>query len=248
MNEPLHTYGSHMDQSRHTYERVMSHIWMSHVTRMNESVTCACVCIENADRHTHRYVRHDSFICLTYSSICTPLYDMTPACLKVIWVIWISLHWECILNIAHVAFELYTSDMAHSFVWHDSSNCAILTHPWLIHVCHITHSRVTHGSFMFKLLNATRRIQLGMAIPYEWVRSHILMCHVAHVSESCRTYWWVMAHIWMSHGTPMKETCMAISYEWVMSHILMSHVTHMNGSCRTCGWVMSLMCSRHSHT
>jgi len=28
---------THMNESCHTYERVMSHIWMSHVTHMNES-------------------------------------------------------------------------------------------------------------------------------------------------------------------------------------------------------------------
>ena len=48
MNELCHTYEwvmshiwmshvSHMNESCHTYEWVMSHIWMSHVTHMNES-------------------------------------------------------------------------------------------------------------------------------------------------------------------------------------------------------------------
>jgi len=30
-------HGTHMNESRHTYEQVMSHIWMSHVAHMNES-------------------------------------------------------------------------------------------------------------------------------------------------------------------------------------------------------------------
>jgi len=48
MNESCHTYewvmahiwmshGTHMNESLHTHEWVMAHIWMSHVTHMNES-------------------------------------------------------------------------------------------------------------------------------------------------------------------------------------------------------------------
>jgi len=66
--------------------------------------------------------------------------------------------------------------------------------------------------------------------------SHISMCHVTHINESCQTYEWVMSHIWMSHVTHMNESCH--TYQWVMSHISMSHVTHLNESCHTYEWVM----------
>ena len=56
--------------------------------------------------------------------------------------------------------------------------------------------------------------------------SHIWMCHVTHMNESCHTYEWVMSHIWVSHVTHMNVSCH--TYEWVMSHIWMCHVTHMN--------------------
>jgi len=63
-----------MNESCHTYEWVMSHLWMSHVIQ----------CDLHLFMHdmTHSYVRHDSFI-------------------RVTWLI-------------------HTCDMTHSYVWHDS--------------------------------------------------------------------------------------------------------------------------------
>jgi len=64
--------------------------WFKHAGVMSY-VSNMC---DTTDRYTTLYVRRDSFICVTYSSICTPMYDMTPACLgQFICVIWISQDW-----------------------------------------------------------------------------------------------------------------------------------------------------------
>jgi len=71
MNESYHTYEwviAHMNESWHTYEhshgRVMSHIWMSHGTRMNASYmdeswhTHGWVILNNWMHMAHTWIRH----------------------------------------------------------------------------------------------------------------------------------------------------------------------------------------------
>ena len=77
---------------------------------------------------------------------------------------------------------------------------------------------------------------------YGWVLSHIWMCHVTLMDESCHTYQWVMSHIWMSHiwmshVKYMDESCH--TYKGVTSHVWMRHVAHMHTSCHTYEWVIS---------
>jgi len=54
------SHGAHMNESCHTYEWVMSHIWMSHVTHMNES------CHTYKWVMSHKCMIHVSFICHLY--------------------------------------------------------------------------------------------------------------------------------------------------------------------------------------
>ena len=69
---------------------------------------------------THSYMRHDSFIYVTW-----PIHtsDMSHSC---------------------VPWLIHTCDMTHSYVCHDSFMCV----PCLIHVCAMTHSYVWHDSFI----------------------------------------------------------------------------------------------------
>jgi len=107
------SWHAHMTETCHTYEWVMSHIWVSHIAsiyidnsmyvwphrfvtwliRMRSMTWRIHMC-----DMTHPYVWHDLFMCVT-------------------WLI-------------------YMSDMTHSFVWHDSFICVT----WLIHTCDMTHS------------------------------------------------------------------------------------------------------------
>jgi len=51
------SHATHMNESCHTYEWVMSHIWMSHVTPMNKSC------------HTHEWVMSHTWMSHTYECV-----------------------------------------------------------------------------------------------------------------------------------------------------------------------------------
>jgi len=65
---------------------------------------------------------------------------------------------------------------------------------------------------------------------YEWIMSHIWICHVTHMNESYHTYEQGLSHIW---------TNKCHTYEWVWPHIRMNHIAHMNKPWHTCKWVTS---------
>jgi len=116
-----HFRGFH--ESCHTYESVMSYIWMSHVTHTNES----CHRYESVVSHIwtrHPYVCHDSFICVTCTTHPYVCHDL---CICVPWLI-------------HVC------DMTHGYECRDVFVCV----PWLIHRFDMTH--VCHDKFFRKLL------------------------------------------------------------------------------------------------
>jgi len=92
-------------------------------------------------------------------------------------------------------------------------------------------------------------------MPHTW-RSHahtsesrIVVSHVTHMSESCRTRGGVISRVSVSDVTHMSGSCH--THEWVMLrtrmshvtrmslHIRMSHVTHANESCHAYKWDMS---------
>ena len=111
-------------ESCHTFEWVMSHVWMSHVKRVNESC------------HTYKWVM--SHIWMSHVT------HMNESCHTHEWVkshIWMS-H-SCLMNIC-VVWLVQMCDMTHSYVWHDSFICVT----WLIHTCDMTHSYVWHESLM----------------------------------------------------------------------------------------------------
>ena len=98
-----------------------------------------------------------------------------------------------------------------------------------IHMCAMTHSRVWHDSFIWKICYGAHMFE--SCHTYQHIMSHISN-HVTHMGKSCHTYGWVMSHIWVSHVTHkvnhvtrMDKSCH--TYGWVMSHMRVSHVTHM---------------------
>ena len=77
VNESCHTYEwvmshiwmshvTHMNESCHTYEWVMSHIWMSHVPCVNESCHTYEWVSPRGSHVLHSYVGHNSSICGTW--------------------------------------------------------------------------------------------------------------------------------------------------------------------------------------
>ena len=84
---------------------------------------------------THPYMRHDSFICVTWLiHMCavTHTCDTTHT------------HNQASLMFSSVTWLIHTRDMTHSYEWHDS----FIWVTWLIHMCDMTHSCEWHDSFI----------------------------------------------------------------------------------------------------
>jgi len=190
-NESWQSCGIHMHESRHTYEWVMTHVWMSHDTRMNAS--CELWCIAS----------HDSFTCMIWLIF---VYYMTHACI-----------WHDYDSFMCMTWLIHVCDMTHSCVRHVSFMCV----SWLIHVCDMTHSCIWHDSFMcmtslIHVYIMTRSfIQIGgkkkSALPHThepicshhgWV--HIVHCYILGLfrwktglfSWYMRLFWWYMRLFW----------------------------------------------------
>jgi len=159
-----HTYDERnvtvMDESCHIYERVMSHIRTSHITHTNESchtyewVTNGSDMWREKCNMTHPYVRHDSFVCVTWIiHMCdmTHTYVWHDSFVCVTWLIRM-----CDMTHPYTRHDLFvcvtclarTCDTIHSCVWCDSFVCGTwLNHIWtrLIHMWgDMTQSREGH--------------------------------------------------------------------------------------------------------
>ena len=91
----------------------MSHVWMSHVTHMNES----CRTSEGVMSHiTQSHSANDTYLS----------YD--------IWQVICHRLWHDLFIC--VTWLIHMCDMSRSYVWHDSFICVT----WLIHMSDMTHS------------------------------------------------------------------------------------------------------------
>jgi len=89
------SHGTNMHESWHKYEWVMSHMWVSNGTHMNESCHT---------RHTGTYGRHDSFI-------------------RVPWLIRMCAMTHSYVQHDSQDMQPHMGDMTHSYVCHDSFVC-----------------------------------------------------------------------------------------------------------------------------
>jgi len=217
---------THMHESCHTYETVMSHIWMVHVIHMNESChNCfALVCLGSRSR----------------------VHGDTHAC--VMWHIWSSpaTHMNGRMSRAtHVNESCHAQDLPTNtlllFVW--ALSCAYSLHDsfvfgtWLIHVCHTTQSCVWYDSFkcVTKLMSLART---GRAMySYAWHDSFMCVTRLFHVRDMTHSYVW-----------PDSCMCVIDSFMCVMwfFHIYVySYIWHASFRCVT--WLMHVCDMTHSH-
>jgi len=238
-----------MNESYHSYEWVMSHIWMSHHT----NVIVLCCTYEWA----MAYICTGALYVLSPHDNIRPGTHLNKSYIQMIYVTLIRMrlqHTTTLVLVLRHATRLYANESYH------------------IREYVTSHKFVSLGTQLrmeaLACLNESCHKYLYVRHTYEWVMSHTWMNPDTHMSESCHTCecvtshvwmswmshvtsikepWHIIAsfisHIWMSHVTHMNESCHA--YEWVMSRIWMSHVTHMNESCHTYEWVMSHMWIRH---
>jgi len=166
-----YTYGRFMahfvtctNNSCYTHKR---HLWMSHVTRINES--CEWVMshlhIDNIlfiESHTHTRTHAHTHTYRTLSLSHTHKYtryllSCDAACYT----------YECVVSMSYIIdTPAYRRQATHQVQIN-------MSHIWMRHVTHMNESCHT----------------------YEWGMSHIRMSHVTHMNEPCHTYEWVTAHM-----------------------------------------------------
>ena len=153
MNESCHTYEqvmshiwmshvTHLYESCHTYERVLSHIWMSHVTHMNESCH-TCKWVMSHIWTSHGTLMNESWH--TYMNEARHTYEWVTSH---IWMRYVKKHEldvHCVTWLVH---------MTRSYVWHewDMSECTNqLCIPYVDEACYgvATVSRIDKITGLF---------------------------------------------------------------------------------------------------
>jgi hypothetical protein len=132
---------SHKNESRDTYEGVMSHMWTSHVTYMNESCHANQRVMSHKnelrdtcewDTHTYETHTHMKEICHIYERVLlrksmSPVKHLTKSCHTCEWVkshIWMS----------HVTLVI---ESCHACEW-------VMSHMWISHVTDVSESYHTY--------------------------------------------------------------------------------------------------------
>jgi len=192
MNESCHT------ESCHIFDWVMSHIWMSHVIRVNHSC------------HTYECV----MVHVSMSHVTTSWHYMAMN----EWVI--SHIW--IRHVTHLNESCNTYELIMSHIWMRRiiTRCRC---PGAGFPCPCPRWFLGFPNFSMDLALEGRKISEIPKIPLKKDKESppLDICNMLGrdgiwpwMNESCHTYGWVMSHIWTRHVTHMDETC--LTYEWVM--------------------------------
>ena len=200
MNKSCHTYKrvvshiytshvTHMNESCHPYKRVMPHTWMCHVTHMNEWW------------NTHEWVmRHESNI------------GAEGSCHKYMNEWWNTHEW--VMKYTWMSHETWKQHrcrrvMSQIYEW-------VMKHTWISHDTRRQHKR--------------RRV-----MSHIWMRDEIHGGHVTHMNEgwntqgSCHTYEWAMKHTGV------------MSHIWMSDEIHMGHVTHLTPTYASFHWKCNIL-------
>jgi len=165
-----------MNAQFHTWW-AMSHIGMSHITRVNEPY------------HIYEYaMSHMNEPCRTYECAMSHIWKCNVThdepCRTS----------ECTMCVTHgnVPCRNKAPLQKHrtNATFYKRKTCngrieSVMSHIWMSHVAYMSESCCT----------------------YEWVMLHIWMSHVPHMNQSCCTYEWVMSHIWMSRVAHVNKSC-----------------------------------------
>jgi len=155
------------------YQRVMSHMQVISVTRVDE-------CEQNVARNECEHHVHATFCSHKMSSIkcgmivkqlCIPVSHVS------VWMSRVACMGELCDTLKWVGAKLYCcvlqwvvssrmNESCHTYEW-------VVSFVWMCHVTHVNHSVHT----------------------CEWVMAHVPMRHDAHVDESCHTREWLMSHM-----------------------------------------------------
>jgi len=220
---------SRMNESCNTYEWVMSHIWMSHVTHMNEP--CHTSHVENAGVFLRARSNRLHALPAARNSTCCDINRHT--------LLYKGTGLKppgCIHSIrtrhaTWLQLKMQMQTEEYDSVKNHDSPCS----SGVIKLC---EPATVLPSIVCTSKSKKQKVHKEVLDVHNTLEIH--MCDMTHLYESCHTYEWVILHIWMSawHFVP------AI-FLWVMSHLWMSHDSHIDESCHTYEWVMSNIWMSH---
>jgi len=189
-------------KSSHTYKWVLSHIWMSRVSHINESRRIHEPC---TIRLTHINGSYQ-----TYEWVVSPISVSHVTYTKYVRYDSHIFEGNCTIHIG-IRHVTHINESFHTYKW--------------VNVTHINESCHT-----YKRITSHARPMYDMTHTHKWVLSHIWMSRVSyviksrHLHEPC-TIW--LTHICRQlHNSHRNTSCH--TYKWVLSHIGMSRVTSTN--------------------
>jgi len=207
------------NESCHTYECVMSHIWvtrvtspiwMSHVTHVGCKKFDGQLNVEQPENCPKRALWKRQYSAKeTYDSrMSTFCISMISGLLEIIGLFCKRALWKRLYS----AKGTYNSRIYSCPKIAPNNSCQMCE--WVSHVTHMNES--CHIC--------------------EWVMSHIWMSQVAYVSESCHTYERSpnasCEVMYMSESCHMNESCQIC--ECILSHVRTSQITYVSESCHPC--------------
>jgi len=213
----------HLNESGHTYEWVISHIRMSHVSRENGSCNIWMSHVARMDAS-----------CLTRGWVTLHMWLGRVSRMNEFSTAWRFTHahmYTPCLTYEWLIFHIWTSHVSRM-------NESCLTYGWMSHVSHMNESCLTYEWVISHIWMGCQLCE-GSFMPiwwscdaYEWVMSHIWMRRVLHG--------WVLSRIWMSHVSRTNEWSTQLrknsfmpiwwsraTYEWVLSHVWMQCLLYL---------------------
>ena len=218
------------NESCHTYEWVMSHIWTSHVTHMSES------------NHIHTRVlshlwmspvTHMNESCYTYE------WDMSHIWMSQVTHIHQSCHtYEWVMSHIWMSHATHMNETCHTYEWDMSHTYMSLVtlvgescHTYEWDMSHIVTSHLSSTNHIARTDESLHKYMMWQKSSEVFRTWSYRLSHVTHIHESCHTHTWVMSHTYMSDVTHMHESFR--THTWVMSPTHTSHDTRINKSRHT---------------
>jgi len=160
---------------RRTYESVMSHIWISHVTHMNESWGKTGVSADR-DKIQFRLFNSSSIVNKTLHE---ELFSLPKKTQTIYSYFGFRAH-----NQGNSGLQLLSKDLSWRPLF------PFMSHIWMRYVTHMDEPCHTYGWAMSHIWMSHVTHMDEPCHTYGWVMSHIWMSHVTHMDESCHTYGW----------------------------------------------------------
>jgi len=245
------SHGTHVNESWHTYEWVMAHIWMSHGTHMNESC------------HTYEWVMAQYFMCdkgvrrSMWYHVCRSVLKCVAICCSVLQCVVVLWEDQCDTMCVAVCCSVLQCVVVCCSVLQCVAVCCQKTECILYRVSESyvvvcvewqsTQDRMYSLLSIRKLCSCVCRgavyrrpshIRCAPLRDLVKVKGHT-SCNTyeirygTHMNETCHTYEWLCKTFWHSTRTCTKLRMLSrwksmYHIKWDMAHIRMRHVTHMN--------------------